>query len=118
MTQQSHAFLELAGNDAGRHYARLGDVLDLVHRLAGQGALGRERALDESARVSSAYENAPPIVRSRFDTLVAEASDWASAGLDALAAAADPRRRPRAAAARLAEELDIAMAGLRKLLRA
>jgi hypothetical protein len=118
VTQQNHVFDELAGSDAGRQFARLGNVLDLVGQIAGQRRLGRDRALDESARVSSAYELAAPIVRRRFDTLVGEASAWAAAGLDALAASADPRRRPRAAAARLAEELDVAMADLKKLLRA
>ena len=118
MTQQNHAFYELAGYDAGRHYSRLGNVLDLVRQIAGERGLGRDRALDESARVSSAYELAAPIVRRRFDTIVGEASAWAAAGLDALASAADPAKRPKAAAARLAEELDIAMADLKKLLRA
>lgn len=118
MTQQNHAFYELAGSDAGQQFARLGNVLDLVRQIAGQRGLERDRALDESARVSSAYELAAPIVRRRFDTLVAESSTWAAAGVDALAAAADPRRRPKAAAARLAEELDIAIADLKKLLRA
>lgn len=117
MTQQNHVFHELAGNDAGRQFARLGNVLDLVRQIAGERGLGRDRALDESARVSSAYEDAAPIVRSRFDTLVGEASGWTAAGLDVLAAA-DPRKRPRAAASRLAEELDTAMADLKKLLRA
>ena len=118
MTQQNHAFYELAGSDAGRQFARLADVLNLVRQIAGHGGVGRDRALDESARVSSAYEVAAPIMRRRFDTLVAEASAWAAAGLDALAAAADPRKRPKAAAARLAEELDDAMTNLKKLLRA
>jgi hypothetical protein len=118
VTQQNHVFYELAGSDAGRQYARLGSVLDLVRHIVGEPALGRDRALDESARVSGAYDVAAPLVRRRFDTLVAEASALAAAGLDALAASADPHRRPDAAAARLAEELDVAMADLKKLLRA
>jgi hypothetical protein len=118
MAQQNHVFHELAGGDAGRQYARLGNVLDLVRQISGQQGRARDRALDESARVSSAYEDAPPIVRRGFDTRVAEASGWASSGLDALAAAADPGQPPRAAAARLAEELDVAMTDLKKLLRA
>ena len=118
MTQQNHVFHELAGSDAGRQYARLGHVLDLVRQISGEQPFGQERALDENARVSSAYEVSAPIVRRRFDTLAAEISAWAAAGLDALAAAADPRRRPSASAARLAQELDQAIADLKKLLRA
>lgn len=117
MTQQNHAFCEAAISEAGRHYARLYNVLELVGQIAGRDVAGNDRALDESARVSSAYDIAAPIVQRRFDTLAAETSGWAAAGVDALAAA-DPGRKPRAAAARLADELDQAMADLKKLLRA
>lgn len=118
MTQQNHVFQGAAISEAGRHYARLCNVLELVGQIAGRDGAGKDLALDESARVSSAYDIAAPIVQRRFDTLAAETSGWAAAGVDALAAAADPRRQPRAAAARLAGELDQAMADLKKLLRA
>ncbi len=118
MTQHNHAFLEFAGGDAGRHYARLGSVLDLVHQIAGNRPKAGSRALDETARLIGAYEAASPIARRRFDTLASEASTWAAAGVDALASAADPARQPSAAARRLADELDEAMAEMRKLLGA
>ena len=117
--EQNHLFDDLScSGDAGRQYTRLRHVLGLVQQVAGGSSEGRDMALDESARVSSAYERSAPLVRRRFDTLVAEASGWAAAGLDALAAAADPRRRPRAAAERLAGELQGTLADLKKLLRA
>ncbi|HEV2080778.1 MAG TPA: hypothetical protein VGR19_12910 [Allosphingosinicella sp.] len=118
MTQHNHVFLEVAGGDAGRHYARLGSVLDLVHQIAGSRPRARGRALDETARLIGAYEAAPPIARRRFDTLASEASVWAAAGVDALASAADPARQPKPAAGRLADELDEAMAEMRRLLGA
>ena len=118
MTQHNHAFLEFAGGDAGRNYARLGNVLDLVQQIAGSRAWARDRALDETARLISAYEAAPPIGRRRFDTLASEAFVWAAAALDALASAADPARQPKAAALRLADELGEAMAQMKKLLGA
>ena len=118
MAQHNHAFLEFADGDAGRHYARLGNMLDLVQQIAGSRPRARERALDEIARLISAYECASPIARRRFDTLASEASVWGAAALDALASAADPASQPKAAALRLAEELDEAMAEMRKLLRA
>ena len=118
MTQQNHLFNELAGGEAGRRSARLGNVLDLVQQIAGGFGQTRDAALDDSARISSAYERSAPLVRRRFDAWVTEASAWAAAGLDALAGAADPGNRPQAAAARLADELELAMADLKKLLRA
>lgn len=118
MTQHNHAFVEFAGGDAGRHYARLGSVLDLVHQIAKSRPEARDRALDETARLIGAYEAATPIARRRFDTLASEASVWAAAGVDALASAADPAMQPRAAARRLADELDEALTEMRKLLGA
>ena len=118
MTQQQHAFGDSTISDAGRHYARLDDVRGLVEKIAGRPVHPRDRALDESARVSSAYDGASPLVQRRFDTLACEMSGWAAAAMDALAAADDPRRKPNIAARRLAEELDDAMADLKKLLRA
>lgn len=117
MTQQRHAFDESTVSEAGRHYARLYHVLELVEQIAGRDTCSKDIALDEGARVSSAYDAAAPIVQRRFDTLTAETSGWAAAGVDALAAADNPRRRPQAAATRLADELDQAMADLKKLLR-
>lgn len=101
-------------SDAGRRYASLVEARRLALRLAG----GAEASgADESERVSAVYEEAPPIVQRRFDTLAAEVSAWAAAGVDALAAASDPDCPPQAAAARLAEALDEAVEDLGKLLR-
>src|SRR5688572_22176967 len=117
MTQQNHAFDGQALGDAGRHYAQWHEVLQLVESIAGSSRPHSDAALDDSACVSSAYELAAPIVQRRFDTLAAEMSAWASAGVDALAPVDDHRRQPRAAASRLAGELGDAMADLKKLLR-
>ncbi len=118
MTQHNHAFLEFAGGDAGRHYARLASLLDLADQIAGRPPKARGRALDETARLIGAYEAASPIARRRFDTLASEAAVWAAAAADALARAAAPARQPKAAALRLADELDQAMAEMRRLLGA
>lgn len=118
MTQQQHVFDHKAISEAGRHYSQLFDVLGLVEKIAGRKGRDGDAALHESALVSSAYDSAPPIVQRRFNTLATETSGWAAAGIDALAAADNPRRKPVAAAATLADELDQAMAELKKLLRA
>jgi len=116
MSLQQHAFEENVASDAGRHLARLRHVLGLVEQIAGRESASDEEALDENARVSAAYEMAPPVVQRRFDTLIAETSCWASSGVDALAAAKDPRSQPRTAAAMLAGELDHAITQIRKVL--
>ena len=116
MTHQKHAFDENEGADAGRHLARLRHVLGLARQIAGRASDDSDSSLDENASVSSAYALAPPVVQRRFDTLVAETSCWASAGLDALASVKDPRSQPRVAAARLADELEYSLARMRKLL--
>ena len=117
MAQQNHAFGGSTVSEAGRHYARLHQVLDLVEQIAGRRGLNSDELLDESARVSSAYQGASPLVQRRFDTLASETSGWAAAGMDALAAADNPYKKPKAAAGRLAEELGEAMTGLKTLLR-
>ncbi|HEY0626556.1 MAG TPA: hypothetical protein VGD10_07455 [Allosphingosinicella sp.] len=116
MSHQQHSFEDNVASDAGRHLARLRHVLGLVEQIAGRASASAEDALDENARISSAYEAAPPIAQRRFDTLVAEASCWASSGVDALASAKDPRSQPRIAAARLADELDHSIRQMRKVL--
>lgn len=117
MTHQQHAFSEPMAIAAGQQFARLRHVLDLTRQIAGSPAAGRDLALDESARVSGAYDAASPIAQRRFDMLVAETAAWAGAGLDALAACDDPRKRPAAAAGRLVDELEFALAGMARLLR-
>lgn len=117
MNQQHHAFCEPLANEAGQQFARLSNALELAERIAGMEGRSRDAALDESARISGAYDSASPVARRRFDTLAAEIASWAGAGLDALALAADPAKPPKAAAGRLAEELDIALGEMNRLLR-
>jgi hypothetical protein len=117
MTHPQHAFPESGSNDAGRHYARLRHMQGLVERIAGREAAGSDAALDQGARISVAYEQSAPIAQRRFDTLVSEVSAWASSGVDALASTKDPRGQPRAAACRLADEIDQALGEMTRLLR-
>ena len=116
MTHHSPPPAALAGADAGRQLAQLREVLSLVEAIAGRGgaSAGREAALDEAARVSGAYGDALPIVQRRFDAMVAETVAWAAAGVEALTLAGGT---PRAAAARLAEELARAIEDMLKLLK-
>jgi hypothetical protein len=101
--------------DAGRQLAQLREVLRLVEAIAGRtdGPKEPESALDEAARVASAYGDALPVVQRRFDALVAETVAWAAAGVDALTRAGGPRP----AAARLADELARAVEDLLNLLK-
>lgn len=117
MKQQQQVFYEPTAIEAGQQFARLRHVFELTRHLAGGPAPARDPALDESARVSGAYDGAPPVAQRRFDLLVAETSAWAGVGLDALAGQDDPRRQPRAAASRLAEELELALGEMKRLLR-
>lgn len=117
MQHEQHAFLEPTVVDAGQQYARLGHALELARQIASGGGAAMDLALDQSARVSSAYNLASPVAQRRFDTLMAEVSAWAGTGLDALAMQDDPQQKPRAAAARLAGELDIALTRLGRVLR-
>ena len=119
MTHQSPAFAMPATNDAGRQVAQLRHVLTLVEQIAGRpaGAEDRDAALDESARISGAYDDAVPIVQRRFDALVAETALWAAAGVEALLAANSPDRQSRGAAAALADELARALRTINRVLR-
>lgn len=117
MQHQSLAFEGSWTSDAGSHFARLSQMLRLVEQIAGRDPSSSEAALDHAARISGAYGSAPALVQRRFDTLAAETACWASAGVDALAAADNPRRQPKAAAARLADELETALRQLAKVLR-
>ena len=108
---------ETGGADPGRQVAQLRELLALVRAIAGQtpGKAERDSMLDEAARVSDAYERALPVDRRRFDALAGETSGWAAAGVEALLAAGD-ELQPRAAAARLASQLDLALAEMAALL--
>lgn len=103
-------------SDAGRQIAQLRQILDLVERIAGQRteALPPDAALDEAALISSSYSDAQPIVQRRFDALAAETVGWAAAGVEALLGSDAP---PKAAAARLGQELALSLERLTDLLR-
>jgi hypothetical protein len=103
--------------DAGRQLAQLAHVLALVEELAGRPTVPGQgdQTLEQGAQVSSFYSDALPIVRRRFDALAAETAAWSAAGVEALLAAGE--KRSRAAARRLADELQAAVSELTKLLR-
>ena len=103
--------------DAGRRIEQLRHILGLVEQIAARGAPSQvERAIDGDARISSAYEEASPIVRRRFDALTMETAAWAAAGIQVLLVAKADAPSPRAAAAGLADELDTALKKLSRLL--
>lgn len=115
MTHQAPAFQAEHRPDAAAQLAQLREVQALVERFAGRGDAvpAAEAALDEAARVGAAYGDSLPVARRRFDALVAETVAWAAAGVEALTRAGGSP----AAAARLADELGLAIEDLLKLLR-
>ena len=115
MTHQAPPVPASAGPDPGRQVAQLREALRLVERIAGE-ARPHDRALDEAARISSAYDLALPVVQRRFEALASETALWAAAGVEALLASG-AGAPSRAAAARLARQLDTALADLGALLR-
>lgn len=117
MSDAQHLFHQPLAADAGRHFARLHHSQRLILQIAGRPAPAIEAELDQSAKASGAYGCLSPVAQRRFDTLLAETSSWAASGLDALAGIKDPRRQPRAAATRLADELERALAEMKALLR-
>ena len=115
MTHQPHPQPPAPGADPGRQIAQLRQALQLVEALAaGRAAPPPDAALDEAARIGGAYEKALPVVQRRFDALAAETADWAAAGVEARLAAESPSR---AAAARLAAEMEAALARISGLLK-
>jgi hypothetical protein len=116
MTHQSQTHFAHTPIDAGSQVAQLRHVLRLVGELAGRGTApgADDAALDESARISSAYDHALPIVRRRFDALAGETAAWSAAAIEALLLAGD--QRSPAAARRLADELEAALRKLTALL--
>jgi len=113
MTHQAPPPSVAPGVDPGRQVAQLREALRLVEQISGRGGEeGDDAALDEAALVSDCYDRALPIAQRRFDALAGETAVWATAGVEALlaAGAAAP---PRAAAARLAVQLDRALSDLK-----
>jgi hypothetical protein len=118
MTQHNHP-VRHGTADAGAQLARLGEVLALVEEIAGHAPTpGHDRAFDEAARVSAAYEAALPIVQRRFDMLATETGAWAAAGVETLVVLRERQRPARAAAGRLAQELRQALSRLRGIVSA
>lgn len=115
MTHQAPPSPAPSGADPGRQAAQLREVLRLVERIAGRTSVKSDVALDEAARLSVAYDRAAPIVQRRFDARAAEAAAWAAAGVEALLAAGDAAP-PRAAAGRLADSIEAALAELAEVL--
>ena len=117
MTHQAPPCPAPRGADPGRQVAQLREALRLVERIAGRSSAARSDAsLDEAAQVSEAYDRAAPIVQRRFDALAGETAAWAAAGVEALLAAggASP---PRAAAERLADQLERSLSAMTDLVR-
>jgi hypothetical protein len=116
MTHQAPPSPAAPGSDPGQRIAQLREALRLVDRLADRASERPDEALDDAARLSAAYDRAPPIARRRFDALAAETSIWAAAGVEALLAANDETEPPRLAAGRLAEAIEEALGDLSELL--
>jgi hypothetical protein len=115
MTHQAPPSPASAGPDPGRQIAQLREALRLVERLAGEEK-AHEQALDEAANISSAYDVALPVVQRRFEALASETALWAAAGVEALLAGGGGAPS-RAAASRLARQLDGALGDLAALLK-
>ena len=118
MTHQAPPSSAPSGADPGQQVAQLREALRLVEQIAGVEAHSDRHVsrLDEAARISIAYDGALPVVQRRFETLVAETTDWAAAGVEALLIAAESGP-PKAAAARLASQLERALNELTALVR-
>ena len=113
MTQQEPPRYAPGLADAGAQLAQLRQVLTLVEEMAGRATGSpQDEALDAAARVSAAYARALPIDQKRFDNLAAETARWARAGVEALLKLDEAGMPVRAAAERLAEELEQGLAML------
>lgn len=115
MTHQAPPAPATAGPDPGRQIAQLREALRLVERMAGR-TRPHDRALDEAALISGAWDSALPVVQRRFEALAGETALWAAAGVEALLAAGSGPPS-RAAAARLALQIETALGALAAILR-
>lgn len=116
MTHQAPPAPALPGGDPGRQMASLREALLLVRSISGdEAAAPREALLEEAASVSSAYDQASPLVQRRFDALAGEVAAWAAAGVEALLACG--QAPPAAPARQLAGAMEEGLEGLRMLLR-
>jgi hypothetical protein len=101
--------------DAGRRLAQLSEVLNLVQEVGGCQA-SSDVALDESARLSSSYAAALPVVQKRFDALADQTEAWAALAVEALTKD-DDGNAPKAATTALAGELSLALEQLAAILQ-
>jgi hypothetical protein len=115
MTHQAPPSPAADGPDPGRQIAQLHEALRLVERIAGERR-PHDHALNEAARISGAYAVALPVAQRRFEALANETALWAAAGVEALLSSG-PVPPSRAAAARLALQLETALDELIALLR-
>lgn len=117
MRHQSHSYGTNRPIDAGPQVAQLRHVLRLVDELSGRRAAtpDADAALDEAARITTAYLQAEPIVRRRFGILAADIAAWSAAGVEALLAAGESRSP--AAAQALANELEQSLGRLSLMLK-
>ncbi len=117
MTHHAPPRAPVGGADAGRQLAQLREALQLVDRIAGHAVpADRDRQLEQAVRASEAYDRALPVVQRRFDALASETAAWAAAGVEALLIAGSSSP-PRAAAGRLAADLERALSELTALIR-
>ena len=117
MRHQSHSYDTNLPINAGPQVAQLRHVLRLVEELSGRRAAtaNADAALDEAARITTAYLQAEPIVRRRFGILAADIAIWSAAGVEALLAAGESRSP--AAAQVLANELEQSLCRLSLMLK-
>ena len=118
MTHQQPSLSASTLADPGGQVAQLRYVLSLVDEITGRDGGGRDKdaALDEAAQIGAAYGHALPIDRRRFDAFAAITATWAAAGVEALLAHEGREQPPRAAAARLADEISMALKALTAIL--
>ena len=105
--------------DAGERIARLRGILALVERMgAGEAETApSDQALDEAARLTLAYADAPAVARRRFDALAEDTTAYAAAGIAALMRARGSEGA-RSAARLLAREMRRSIAALAAILHA
>ena len=119
MSQPSFPIYAPGLADAGSEIAQLRRVLALVDEIAGGGkAVPEEAALDEAARIGSAYAAALPVCQRRFDEHAARTARWAASGVQALLLLTERGWPTRPAAERLSEELQKALGELAKIVSA
>jgi hypothetical protein len=104
--------------DAAGQVGQFRQILSLVEEVAGRGRPRSDSELDEAARISAAYQAAPPVAQRRFDKIADETERWAAAAVETLLRLRDQGRPHQAAAGRLAAELRLALKRMKTAVRA